>query len=251
MAARPDSPPTCPERARAVIDAVGLAALIGLAGFALFADEHGSGLYRGGFLAVAVLSVVAVAAAAHPAAGLGRALGCAPLVWIGVRSYSIYLWHWPVVALTRPRLDVPLHGLPLLVLRVGLTLLLAEASFRSIERPFRARPRPARLPRHACGAPTPDRGAGAGGAVACWVAVAAVTAPVADVSLVSAAGSATTLATWPSTTASTTSTTAAPIDDGTAGAGSHRATHTGGHRRRAPRPSRRSRRGPSLPSATR
>ena len=54
-----------------------------------------------------------------------------------MRSYGIYLWHWPVYMVTRPHLDVPITGLPLLVLRVALTLVLADLSFRYVEEPIR------------------------------------------------------------------------------------------------------------------
>ena len=52
---------------------------------------------------------------AHPVSHLGRkVLGTSLLVWIGVRSYGIYLWHWPVYMVTRPDLDVGFSGYPLL-----------------------------------------------------------------------------------------------------------------------------------------
>jgi hypothetical protein len=58
-------------------------------------------------------------------------------VWIGLRSYSIYLWHWPVIMLTRPDVDVPLDGARLVVLRLALTMAAAMASYRFVEVPFR------------------------------------------------------------------------------------------------------------------
>jgi hypothetical protein len=60
-----------------------------------------------------------------------------PLRWIGVRSYGIYLWHWPVFMLTRPQLDIRLDGWPLFLLRLLLVAALAELSFRFVETPFR------------------------------------------------------------------------------------------------------------------
>ena len=66
-----------------------------------------------------------------------KALGAGALAWIGVRSYALYLWHWPIFVLTRPDLDVPLSGWPLLVLRLGLTVVLADLSYRLVERPIR------------------------------------------------------------------------------------------------------------------
>ena len=66
-----------------------------------------------------------------------RPSGAGALTWIGVRSYALYLWHWPIFVLTRPDLDVPLSGWPLLVLRLGLTVVLADLSYRLVERPIR------------------------------------------------------------------------------------------------------------------
>jgi hypothetical protein len=64
-------------------------------------------------------------------------LGSSALVWIGLRSYGIYLWHWPVFMLTRPQLDVPFDGPALLAIRLGLTLALAVLSYHLLETPIR------------------------------------------------------------------------------------------------------------------
>jgi peptidoglycan/LPS O-acetylase OafA/YrhL len=121
----------------ALFDAIGVAALGGIVLFFVRSTDASGSLYRGGFVALAVVSALAVAAVAHPATYLGRVLGVGALTWIGVRSYALYLWHWPVFVLTRPDLDVPLHGWPLLAVRLGLTVVLADLSYRLVERPIR------------------------------------------------------------------------------------------------------------------
>ena len=131
-----------PRRAAALTartaDAWGLAALAGLVAVAIAATEDGAFLYRGGFLAVAVLTAVLIATAVHPQATLIKGiLARRPLVWLGTRSYSVYLWHWPVFMLTRPGVDVAMDGVELLAVRVAITVVLAEASFRLIEAPIR------------------------------------------------------------------------------------------------------------------
>lgn len=119
---------------------VELVGLIGLAGVlvAMFTlgdlDER---LYRGGFLLVALASVALIAAAADRTTLTGRLFSLGPMVWLGLRSYSLYLWHWPVIVLTRPQVDLPLDGPVLLALRVGLMVALAVLSYRYIEVPFR------------------------------------------------------------------------------------------------------------------
>ena len=121
-----------------LLDLAGLAALGGLVFLCLTLGEFEPFLYRGGLALVALLSALMIMACAHPHSQLGSSLlGGQPLRWIGQRSYGIYLWHWPVFMITRPQLDVPLEGLPLLVMRVGLTVVLAELSYRYVETPIR------------------------------------------------------------------------------------------------------------------
>src|SRR5206468_12919213 len=77
-------------------------------------------------------------AAAHPGGRMTRLLGSSALRWIGTRSYAIYLWHWPVFMLTRPRLDIALSGSPLLFVRLLIVAALSELSWRVVEQPFRS-----------------------------------------------------------------------------------------------------------------
>ena len=87
---------------------------------------------------LALCTAVLIAGVVHPLSYLGVWLDWRPLRWIGLRSYSLYLWHWPVFKITRPQFDLPLdEGLPLLALRFGLTFLLADLSYRYVETPLR------------------------------------------------------------------------------------------------------------------
>ena len=61
-----------------------------------------------------------------------------PLRWIGERSYGIYLWHWPIVALTRRRVDVSWTGATgIIIAQAALTIAAAALSFRFVEQPIR------------------------------------------------------------------------------------------------------------------
>ncbi len=119
------------------LDVVAVGALIWLFRLHQATEFKSAYLYRGGMFLVAVLSCVVIATAVHPASHIGRLLGTRLLRWIGLRSYGIYLWHWPIFQVTRPSEDIPLHGVANLVLRLTLTLGAAEISFRFIEAPVR------------------------------------------------------------------------------------------------------------------
>lgn len=94
-------------------------------------------LYRGGILLTALASALLIIGASSPITSLGKLFESRVLRWIGTRSYSIYLWHWPIFMLSRPGIDI---HLPALLVRVGqlvVTFILAELSYRWIESPIR------------------------------------------------------------------------------------------------------------------
>ena len=125
-----------PMRATA-LSLVGVAATaVVIASFA-WVTESSNWLYRGGFIVVAGASAVMIAVICHPAAWLGSAFAIAPLRWIGLRSYGIYLYHWPIFVVTRPNIDLPFGGTPAFLVSLGLTLLVADLSYRYLEMPIR------------------------------------------------------------------------------------------------------------------
>jgi len=67
-----------------------------------------------------------------------RLLSLAPLRWIGAVSYSLYLWHWPLIALYNARHPSMTHGARVAILL--LSLLASVISYRYVERPFRLKP---------------------------------------------------------------------------------------------------------------
>jgi peptidoglycan/LPS O-acetylase OafA/YrhL len=121
------------------LDAGAGAALLALIACLSLLDSEVVYLYQGGFAAVSLLTAAVIAGAAHARAWLlPTILGWRPLRWLASRSYGIYLWHWPVFVATRPYVDVPLAGVPLLALRLGVTVLCAELSYRLVEMPVRS-----------------------------------------------------------------------------------------------------------------
>jgi hypothetical protein len=99
-------------------------------------SEYSPFLYHGGILLLTIGTTATVAALAHPASLLGVAVGWAPLRWLGVRSYGIYLWHWPIIVLTTPSLDQK-PTLTLQALQVAATIIVAALSWRFVEEPIR------------------------------------------------------------------------------------------------------------------
>ncbi len=88
--------------ARNTLDGLGVVGLLAIALMIWQTDQYSSFLYRGGFVLLSIATVMVLAPLAHPGCRLGPILGWKPLVWVGVRSYGIYLWHFPIIVLTTP-----------------------------------------------------------------------------------------------------------------------------------------------------
>ena len=100
------------------------------------AQEYNAWLFRGGFLFTGVLTLVLIAAASHQGAAAGRMLGNPLFLWIGTRSYGLYLYHWPVYQMIRKQSNIELSVVEV-VLAMLITVPITEASYRFIETPIR------------------------------------------------------------------------------------------------------------------
>jgi hypothetical protein len=151
-----------PSRPGADVLAVLALAVVTAASFALDGSEPF--VYRGGLLGLAAASSLVVGGVVLAPRGLAsRLLGLAPLRWLGLVSYGVYLWHWPIYLAATPE-RVGFGGVALTVLRIALTLLVASVSYLVLELPIRRRRWLAKRPLPAALA------AGAAVLVAVWLA---------------------------------------------------------------------------------
>jgi len=121
-----------------VLGSIGVAGLIALA-ILLPADDPLA--YRGGLVAVALLTALAIVGAVVPGGFLARLLDARPIRWVGERSYGLYLWHWPVFVLVvagLPALQLnPMGEWMLGAIALVITIVAATLSYRFIETPIR------------------------------------------------------------------------------------------------------------------
>ncbi|HET7016274.1 MAG TPA: acyltransferase family protein [Streptosporangiaceae bacterium] len=118
-----------------VTDGLSVAGLVVVAIMILTVGEYSAFIYHGGLVLLSFATTAIVAACAMPGSLLGRVLGWTPLRWIGVRSYGIYLWHYPVIVLSSPANST--QDLPRAVIQIAASITLAALSWRFVEEPVR------------------------------------------------------------------------------------------------------------------
>jgi len=119
-----------------LLDAVGAVGLVGIALLMWRTTQYSTFLYRGGMVLLSLATLCVIVAASHPASRVGRALGWKPLRYIGLWSYGIYLWHYPIIVLTTPTNAVGIDYTRV-VLQVGATVAIAALSWKYVETPIR------------------------------------------------------------------------------------------------------------------
>ena len=125
------------ERAQDFVDGIGVVGLLGLLCTFFFIDESNAALYRVAFPLAALFGVAIITSLVHPASRFAPLMSTRPLVWIGQRSYGIYLWHWVVFQVTRPNVDLAGANWAINAARILIVIALADISLRWIEIPIR------------------------------------------------------------------------------------------------------------------
>ena len=128
---------TVSKKAQDFIDGVGFIGFIGILAAFLFIDETQPTLYKIAFPLAGICGAAIVMSVVHPASRFAPVLQNPVFLWIGERSYAIYLWHWVIFQVTRPSVDLAGKEWALYSLRILIVLALSDISLRYIELPIR------------------------------------------------------------------------------------------------------------------
>ena len=125
------------KKAQDFIDGVGFIGFIGILAAFLFIDETQPTLYKIAFPLAGVCGAAIIMSVVHPASRFAPVLQNPVFLWIGERSYAIYLWHWVIFQVTRPSVDLAGKEWALYALRILIVLALSDISLRYVELPIR------------------------------------------------------------------------------------------------------------------
>ena len=125
------------KQAQNFIDGVGVFGFIGILSCFLFIDETQPTLYKIAFPLAGIFGAAIIMSVVHPASRFAPVLQNPVLLWIGERSYSIYLWHWVIFQVTRPSVDLAGKEWALYSLRILIVFALSDISLRFVELPIR------------------------------------------------------------------------------------------------------------------
>ncbi len=122
---------------RRILDVAGGAALLIISLMIWLGHQYQAYLYYGGLLLFSLATMVLIAVLAHPASQLGKIFAIAPLRWLGIWSYGIYLWHYPLIVLSNPTVNTGGLDISLSIKQILLAVFLAAVSWYFIEDPIR------------------------------------------------------------------------------------------------------------------
>ena len=116
---------------------VSLVSILVLIGIMINTSEYNTWLYRGGFLLVAIIGLIIIISSGRQYTFMSKLLSFKPFVFIGKISYSLYLWHFPILVVTTPVSEIGNPNLFYVTLRIGLIFLVATGSYMFVETPIR------------------------------------------------------------------------------------------------------------------
>ena len=119
------------------IDGIGIVGFVGILATFLLIDASNPAMYKVAFPLAGIFGAAIIASIVHPASRFAPILQNKVLLWIGERSYAIYLWHWVIFQVTRPTVDLAGQAWALYSLRILTVFALADISLRYVELPIR------------------------------------------------------------------------------------------------------------------
>ena len=125
------------KKAQDFIDGIGVFGFIGIIATFLLIDESKPTLYKIAFPLAGIFGASIIMSVVHPASRFAPILQNPIFVWIGQRSYAMYLWHWIIFQVTRPSVDLAGQMWALYALRILIVFALADISLRYVEQPIR------------------------------------------------------------------------------------------------------------------
>ena len=120
-----------------IYSVVSLASIATLITVMVYTSEYNTWLYRGGFLLVAILGLIVIISSGKQHTLMSKLLSFKPIVFIGKISYSLYLWHFPILVLTTPVSEIGNPNIFFVILRIVLTFAVAIVSCVFVETPIR------------------------------------------------------------------------------------------------------------------
>lgn len=139
---RVDSWPSAGKFEARLAGAIGALALVGYVFQLLFMGDDLAVTYQGGLLLTSVLGVLMIWGVIRETGPLTWIFRTNVMRWLGQRSFSLYLWHWPVIMILRALFDADGHmdhKWILGLVAVPIALLISEISYQHVENPFRRR----------------------------------------------------------------------------------------------------------------
>lgn len=118
----------------------GFSAVALLVGLALFLHDQSPVTYQGGMFAASAAVVLLIVVLTDERTAVSRVFAWGPLRWVGRRSYSLYLWHWPIIVIMATLFPVSQRSVVAQAVVVGfvvaVSMVVAAASYRWIEQPI-------------------------------------------------------------------------------------------------------------------
>jgi len=126
-----------PWAALTVLGAIAVAVVVALAGTSTALGQPPGWIWDGGLVLAALGAVAVITGSVRaPAGPIAWTLSLPPVRWLGRVSYSLYLWHWPVIDLVTPS-TIGISGVQLLAVRLALMMAATCVSYYVVEGPLR------------------------------------------------------------------------------------------------------------------